>query len=152
MSSEEGKSRTTQVFELLAPPTRLTRREIAGQLGLNPDIPKDLQIVSYTLGSLAKHKIVETIDGKWGRMPGAELTQRMTKTSGGSRAPGVPSFEKKIQQGETLMNELIKWWVEVKPLIITPAEKQELEDLRAYRDSMEEQIRNLAPPKMRRKT
>lgn len=146
--SEEKQSRVIQIFDLLTPPTRMSRKELAIALGLT-DSDKDLQMVSYSLNTMSKNGIVETIDGKWGRVPGAELTQRM---SSAPRAPGVPSLDKKVHRGETLMSELIDWWTEVKPLLITPAEKQELEDLRAYRDSMEQQIRNLSPPKLRRKT
>ena len=123
----------------------LTRREISDRIQMT------VNQVSNGLFALGKKRKVLNVEGRWTRAkdatpPDAKGASRV------SRSSSLGSIEKYMARGDAIMTSLLEWKEEGRSMMVTPQERQELIELRDYRDKMDEQLRNLAPPKMRRKS
>lgn len=104
-------------------------------------------VVSYYLAKLAKLNLITGgARAGWRRAPGAVYTRYKP-----TPRLIVNSANKIMVRLEEIATSLLELIEQIKPLMISPPERQEFDELRAYRAKIEEQLANMVPPKFRRK-
>ena len=133
-----------EIFDAIPDGEDISRRSIMENTGHTGSV------VSYYLPKLAKLNLV-TGGGRagWRRVPGAVYTPY--KGRQGPRTSPLISANKIMVRLEEIATSLLELIEQIKPLMISPPERQEFDELRAYRAKLEEQLANMAPPKFRRK-
>ena len=109
-------------------------------------------VVSYYLTKLAKLNLITGgARAGWRRVPGAVYTPYKRKLSPRASSSTVNSANKIMVRLEEIATSLLELIEQIKPLMISPHERQEFDELRAYRAKIEEQLANMVLPKFRRK-